>query len=537
MSHDAYILPVNVFHVNQDGSVSATTADVFKGLKYLYVDANCSTLKVINMSLGSASRLIDQGPPIMNVEELIDALAADGIVTVCSAGNTGDNSARFPSDYSNTISVMATDSNDNKAWFSSYGWTKDICAPGVGIWSTIPYGLYQSWEGTSMASPMVAGTVALMFAANPNLTVSQVRYILHDTAVDLGDPGQDEMFGWGRLNTLAAVLRARDGYWQRLYGTSRYFTMQSISCEGWADDSCDAVVLAFGGGFADALSGTGLAGILDAPIILTLGDTLSPQAATEITRLGASTVYICGGTGAVSNDVKTAVEALPGVQQVIRLSGGDRFGTCYSIYQAGVGDWSDTLIVGTGMSSADILSISPFAYANESPVFLVNAQGNMTNDMKSAISGGAFNKAVIVGSTSIVSAETENYLKTYLGNSNVIRLYGHDRYETSSEIAQWESGELSTAAFQPSTVLDYAHCTVANGSDDSFADVLSGGAFAGHKGSVVLLVQNLASNVNYTVTNNVAPNIYDLEMGYIIGGTGALSDAFEFYLESLRMAS
>lgn len=96
---------------------------------------------------------------------------------------------------------------------------------------------------------------------------------------------------------------------------------------------------------------------------------------------------------------------------------------------------------------------------------------------------------------------------------------------------------MSTAAFQPSTVLDYAHCTVANGADDSFADVLAGGALAGHKDSVMLLVKNQASNSNYTVANNIAPHIYDLEMGYIIGGTGALSDAFEFYLESLRMAS
>ena len=222
---------------------------------------------------------------------------------------------------------------------------------------------------------------------------------------------------------------------------------------------------------------------------------------------------------------------------MIRLGGNDRFDTCYSIYQAGVGDWSNTLIVGTGMSSADILSISSYAYANESPIFLVNGQGNMTNDMKSAISGGAFSKAVIVGSSSIVSTETENYLKTYLGNNNVIRLWGEDRYNTSSLVAQWESGEMSTASFQPSTILDYSHCTVANGTDASFADALAGGAFAGHEGSVMLLVQNMASNGNYTVTNNIAPNIYDLEMGYIIGGPAILSEAFEMYLEGLRLAA
>lgn len=537
VSHDANIIPVNVFTVRQNGDILASTVDIFNGLKHLYLDTNCSTLKVINMSLYGSHRLIVQEPQLMNVEELIDALAYSGIITVCCAGNTEDNNAVYPSDYNSAISVIATDSNDTKWSGSSYGWAKDICAPGVSIWSTLLGNSYGTKTGTSMASPMVAGTVALMFAANPNLTLPQIRYILHDTAVDLGDPGQDEIYGWGRLNTLDAVLRARDGYWDRMYGSDRYFTMQNISCEGWEDNSCDAVVLALGSAFPDALAGTGLAGTLDAPIILTGGSTLSPQAATEISRLGASTVYICGGTGAISDTVKASVEALPGVQQVIRLGGTDRFATCYSIYQAGIGDWSDTLIVGTGMSSADVLSISPYAFANESPVFLVNGQGNMTTNMKSAISGGAFSKAVIVGSTSIVSTETENYLKTYLGNNNVIRLFGNDRYKTSSQIAKWESGELSTVAFQPSTVLDYAHCTVVNGVDTSFADALSGGAFAGHKGSVMLLAQDLASDSNYTVTNNIAPHIYDVEKGYIIGGPSILSEAFEMYLEGLRMAS
>ena len=422
VSHNANIIPVNVFHLEENGNARANLADLHKGLDYLYSDVNCPTLKVINMSLGGPSRLIDQGPPVINIEEQINAFAAEGIVTVCSAGNTGDNSERFPSDYSGTISVMATDQNDNKASFSSYGWQKDMCAPGVNIWSTVPDG-YESWNGTSMASPMVAGVAALMFAANPNLTVSQVRYILHDTAVDLGNAGQDEIYGWGRLNALDAVLRARDGYWKRLNGTDRYYTAQSISYEGWEDGSCDTVILASGEDFPDALSGTGLAGINDAPVILTKRNILSQAAANEITRLGATKVYIVGGSGVVSDDVKTSVEALPGVQQVIRIYGSTRYDTCVSVYQAGIGDWSDTLIIGTGMSPSDMLSVSPYAFTNRCPVFLADGNGNIKDSTKAVISGGSFSKAIIIGSSAIVNEATENYLNTYLGADNVMRIW------------------------------------------------------------------------------------------------------------------
>jgi hypothetical protein len=107
-----------------------------------------------------------------------DANAA-GQIFVAAAGNSGQNtdtSPNYPSafDLPNIVAVAAIDSSGNRASFSNYGArTVDIGAPGVGIYSTLPNGQYGFLSGTSMATPHVAGTLALMLAQNPAYTVTQ----------------------------------------------------------------------------------------------------------------------------------------------------------------------------------------------------------------------------------------------------------------------------------------------------------------------------------------------------------------------------
>lgn len=533
-SYNANIIPVVVYEENK---MIETTEDkiallhnFWKGVKYIINDIDCETVKVINISGGTDYYYY-------NLEEAINAAAYNGIITVCAAGNFGGNIAHYPSDYEACISVMSTEADDTRSDFSNYGLAKDICAPGRDILSTIPTGLSPmnvdvKW-GTSMSAPIVSGVIALMYSANPNLTNDQVKHILYSTAVDLGAEGKDMYFGWGRVNAYAAVLRACEGYWERISGTNRYFTMKNLSKKGWDDNSCDTVIVATGLSFPDALAATALAGVYDCPLLLTLGDTLSPQAASEIQRLGANDVIIVGGTGAVSNDVKTSIEGIVGAGHVTRLSGSNRFATAYNIYNSCVNEWSDTLIVATGMSAADVLSIAPYAYASKSPIFLADQNGNLSSNMQGAIQAGNFGKAVIIGSSYLVSTQTETLLTTVLGNGNVYRISGSDRYITSSMVADWESGENVTAAVQPSVLLDYNNVSVVNGADDNYPDALAGGPFCGHNGAVMLLTQDLITNNNYTVQNNVIPHTDDIEIGYIIGGTGALSAVFEGYLESL----
>ncbi|MBI1395018.1 MAG: S8 family serine peptidase [Betaproteobacteria bacterium] len=130
-----------------------------------------------------------------------------GGVVVAAAGNTGVEQT-FPVD-DNLTSVSATDSADNKTSWSSYGKYVDIAAPGVGIYTTTNSGSYGTPSGTSFSSPIVAGTYALMAAANPNLSPANLDQALFGSAVDLGAAGVDPYFGAGRVDASAAVAVAR----------------------------------------------------------------------------------------------------------------------------------------------------------------------------------------------------------------------------------------------------------------------------------------------------------------------------------------
>ena len=158
----------------------------------------------------------------------LDACEAVGCVILFSAGNEGSspNTLRRPADRATddyrTLAVAAVDANSTGwpiAYFSSRGPTNctpngdpaikpDISAPGVSVRSAYPGGGYQYMDGTSMASPHVNGVVALMKQACPDLTVTQIKDILYQTAVDLGSAGEDNSYGWGMVDAYEAVLMA-----------------------------------------------------------------------------------------------------------------------------------------------------------------------------------------------------------------------------------------------------------------------------------------------------------------------------------------
>lgn len=131
-----------------------------------------------------------------------------------AAGNSGpgEGSVNSPGDAPEAFAVGATDFNDEIAFFSSegpscYGETKpEVAAPGENVLSSVPGGGFDSYSGTSMATPHVAGAVALMQdAAAGSLTVDVAEDVLAQTALDLGDGGPDNTFGAGLLQVFDAV--------------------------------------------------------------------------------------------------------------------------------------------------------------------------------------------------------------------------------------------------------------------------------------------------------------------------------------------
>jgi len=141
------------------------------------------------------------------VDSAAQYMRAKGGVVVVSAGNTGGEQAIPASP--NVTAVSATDSNDRRPSWSSYGSYVDVAAPGVSVLTTTSAGGYAGFSGTSASSPVVAGTYALMMAVNPALKSADLDAALFASAAELGAAGRDAYYGAGRVNAAGAVAAAR----------------------------------------------------------------------------------------------------------------------------------------------------------------------------------------------------------------------------------------------------------------------------------------------------------------------------------------
>ena len=191
-------------------------------------------LQVTNHSYSSDRK------PGRAVQAAFDNAAAAGMISVAAAGNSGTasakgNSVNYPARYESVIAVAAVDAADVRASFSSSGSAVELAAPGVLINSTVPGGGWATNSGTSMASPHVAGVVALVLGAGT--PASNVRALLQTTADDLGTPGRDNLYGFGLVRADVAVLGSAGNTSPTASFT---FTCTALSCDFDASDSRDS---------------------------------------------------------------------------------------------------------------------------------------------------------------------------------------------------------------------------------------------------------------------------------------------------------
>lgn len=189
---DCTIMPVKVLNNVGEG----LNSDIADGIRF----AADNGAEVINLSLeGSYSDAVSSA--------IAYAFSKD-VVVVAAAGNSSGAPVSYPAALDGVVGVSAIDSSNNLASFSNVGPQIDVTAPGVNILSTYPVSTYANSSGTSMASPFVAGTVALMRSANRALTQADVVGRLRASADDLGAPGFDNSFGTGLVNAARAVAWA-----------------------------------------------------------------------------------------------------------------------------------------------------------------------------------------------------------------------------------------------------------------------------------------------------------------------------------------
>ncbi len=211
------IMVLRVFDENGGG---ATESRFLAAINYA-IDNGAD---VINMSLGGAYTSVE--------DALMQRARQEGIVVVAAAGNDDQEFTDDPNTWVSPIcndgpdpddnwvlGVAATDQQDKKASFSNYdgssrGTFVDVSAPGVSIWSTVIYDpdhgfdeAYEAWDGTSMATPVVSGLVALVRAAWPSLDPLAVINQIKQTCVNIDslNPGYEGKLGAGRIDTAAAI--------------------------------------------------------------------------------------------------------------------------------------------------------------------------------------------------------------------------------------------------------------------------------------------------------------------------------------------
>lgn len=177
VAFDAKIMPIRVL-----GERGGTDSAIAEGIYY----AANNGADVINLSLGGNS-------PLPELARAIQYATERGSIVVMSAGNDGLSQPGYPAQYARNwgIAVGAIDEYgymaETSTWASNFAGSdpalRYVVAPGLDVYSTVPGNDYKTYGGTSMAAPHVAGVVALMLNANPNLTPAQVRQIITQTAI------------------------------------------------------------------------------------------------------------------------------------------------------------------------------------------------------------------------------------------------------------------------------------------------------------------------------------------------------------------
>lgn len=167
-------------------------------------------------------------------------LNGKGAWLVWAAGNSDSKLGGKRDD--NVIVVGATNSSDGKASFSSFGSFVDLFAPGTSIWSTSNSGnkSYGSASGTSFSTPLTAGLLGLIWSADPTLTPDDVEAILRCGCDDLGGPGEDNTFGFGRID-VGRTMRLAVEYVSLF---SDDFESGDFTSGGWATKNAKPKVLA-----------------------------------------------------------------------------------------------------------------------------------------------------------------------------------------------------------------------------------------------------------------------------------------------------
>jgi putative cell wall-binding protein len=380
---------------------------------------------------------------------------------------------------------------------------------GPGTWQqcsgpvVIPAGK-QTLSAVLVAPDGMAGPVSTVTARSDVHVLSDV---LADTTV-IGNGSTVVYSGSstvaGTVNVSVSVGRQLGTLVRRLGGQDRYDTSTIISA---AEPShSKTVIIATGEKFPDALTASGLAGCLDAPVLLVSKDHIPPTTSLEIKRLGAKRAVICGGTPSVSNNVVARLRSMG--LSVSRLAGKTRYETAVAVakrIQQLTGKHSRVFLA-RGTVFTDALVIAPLAYSTRSPILLSTSTTLYPNTAKQ-LTSAHYSYATLIGGG--LGARVESSVRGRV--PSVDRWSGTDACDTSVNVA------ASSVSHGGQT---WGYVGIARG--DIFADALCGGVLAGTEHGVILLTP--PTSLDPSVSNALQAHAADVRRCEIYGSPAAINN-------------
>lgn len=359
---------------------------------------------------------------------------------------------------------------------------------------------------TTMGSVTSAGTPTDEDSQGPSLSENG-NFLGYDSWCEMIDVDDDN----GRRDVFVATVEIAAQ--QPVDGPDRFETAIEISNDLWPEGS-DAVIIATGLNWPDALGGSALAGMAGGPVLLTDPEELLPEVAAEIERLTPGQIYVLGETEAISADVFADIEALTGGDaEVTRLGGIDRYETAEIVADEVValhGDGYDgTAFVATGENFADALAASPLAAANGWPVYLA-PHPVISEQTVEAMQNAGVTDCILLGGDAAMPEDTNVVILA--AGFDALRIDGADRYETASKVAGYGVSDAGLA---------WNDVAIATG--QTFPDALAGGAAQGMLGSVMLLVTK--AEVPAYTADALVDNKLSIANVRFLGGTSAVSQA------------
>lgn len=540
VAYEAKIMPIKAMDRHGEGNDDVIADGI--------VWAADQGANIINLSIGT-----DAQAKILN--EAIQYAHDQGCLIIAAGGNKEEksnfNTITYPAADPQVLAVTATDKEDQLASFSLTGPNASLAAPGTHVVSDFwqDGSSYALSEGTSMASPFVAGVAALVWSQHPDFSATQVRQVLEDSALDLGTVGRDSSFGYGRVNAYWALKFAAEPVtlsapasvsWAGgiVQGDPAQTSAQlEIPTRAFGSDpkQTPQVTISIPLGTASLPAGVNPIGEpvqtaweSSTPVQKHLQLSLSPDPesfAPDSSRLlyiyyWSGERWLKVGGGMKSGTVMVGITE-PGIYQLgsallpqtARLAGADRIETALQISQAGFPDGADTVLLARAEDFPDALAGAPLAYKKHAPILLTNST-TLPENVLTEIQRLNPRQIILLGGTGAVSEEIGTELESLY---SVTRLGGANRYATAEQIAI-ELGMTGEAV-------------VVNG--DNFPDAISMSSIAAQYGVPILL----------TSVNNV-PQETDQALRYhavtgtvVVGGKGVVSQPiFEFLPNPFRLS-